>query len=100
MKHKNKFLNTTIGKKFLMDHMRRFLENLKNWGFSPEVVVTDGSPLYPNLLAELWPEARHQLCIFHVMQDVNDHVLDAVKRMRRELARRGNRGRRRRRGRL
>ena len=81
------------------DHMRRFLANLKTWGFSPEVVITDGSPLYPTVLAELWPHARHQLCIFHVMQDITDHVLDAVKRMRREMARRGKRGRRRKRGR-
>ena len=41
------------------DHMRRFLKNLKAWGLSPEVVVTDGSDLYPTLLAELWPQARH-----------------------------------------
>ena len=81
------------------DHLRRFLLNLKNRGLSPQVVVTDGSPLYPKLLAELWPAARHQLCIFHVLQDINDHVLDAVKRMRREMSRRGNRGRRRQRGR-
>jgi len=81
------------------DHMRRFLKNLKTWGFSPEIVITDGSNLYPAVLAQLWPDARHQLCIFHVMQDVSGHVLDAIKRMRRELARRGNRGRKRRRGR-
>jgi transposase-like protein len=80
-------------------HMGRFLENLKRHGFSPEVVITDGSDLYPALLAELWPQARHQLCVFHVQQDINDHVLDALKRMRREMARRGNRGRRRKRGR-
>ena len=29
------------------DHMRRFLRNLKTWGLNPEVVVTDGSNLYP-----------------------------------------------------
>lgn len=81
------------------DHMRRFLGNLKSWGFSPEVVITDGSGLYPKLIAELWPEARHQLCIFHVMQDITKEILNAVKRLRRELARRGNRGRRRGRGR-
>src|SRR3954449_2576828 len=50
------------------DHMRRFLKNLKAWGLSPEVVVTDGSNLYPELLAELWPEARHQLCVFHTVR--------------------------------
>jgi transposase-like protein len=80
-------------------HMRRFLENLRRHGFSPEVVITDGSDLYPAVLAELWPTARHQLCVFHIQQDINDHVLDAVKRLRRELSRRGNRGRRRKRGR-
>jgi transposase-like protein len=80
-------------------HMRRFLENLKRHGLSPEVMITDGSDLYPALLAELWPDARHQLCVFHVVQDINQHVLDALKRLRRELSRRGNRGRRRKRGR-
>jgi len=81
------------------DHMRRFLKNLKTCGFSPEIVITDGSNLYPAVLAELWPEARHQLCIFHVMQDITNQVLDAVKRLRREIARRGKRGRKRGRGR-
>jgi hypothetical protein len=45
-------------------HMQRFLRNLKAWGLSPEVVITDGSNLYPAVLAELWPGARHQLCVF------------------------------------
>jgi ribosomal protein S13 len=80
-------------------HMRRFLKNLKAWGLRPRVVITDGSPLYPELLAELWPAAEHQLCVFHVMQDLNDKILDAVKRLRRAQSRRGNRGRKRRRGR-
>jgi len=81
------------------DHMRRFLANLKRHGFEPRVVVTDGSSLYPTLLAELWPKAEHQLCVFHVLQDVNAYVLDAVKRLRREMKRRGQRGRKRRPGR-
>jgi len=75
------------------DHMRRFLNNLKNWGFSPKVVVTDGSNLYPALLAELWPEARHQLCVFHVIKDINDCVMDALRRLRRRLAGRSKRKR-------
>jgi hypothetical protein len=75
------------------DHMRRFLNNLKNWGFSPKVVVTDGSSLYPALLAELWPEARHQLCVFHVIKDINDCVFDALRRLRRQLANQSKRKR-------
>lgn len=80
-------------------HMRRFLQNLKNHGLEPKVVVTDGSPLYPKVLLELWPSAEHQLCVFHVMQDLNDKILDAVKRLRRVRSRRGSRGRKRKRGR-
>jgi hypothetical protein len=78
-------------------HMRRFLNNLKTHGFSPKVVVTDGSNLYPAVLAELWPEARHQLCVFHVLKDINTHVFDALRRLRRRHAATG--GRKRRRGR-
>lgn len=81
------------------EHMQRFLGNLQRHGLMPHVVVTDRSPLYPTLLPTLWPDAEHQLCVFHVMQDINDLVLDAVRRLRRKLAGRGNRGRRRRRGR-
>jgi hypothetical protein len=77
------------------DHMRRFLANLRNHGFLPEVVITDGSNLYPNVLAEIWPAARHQLCVFHVIKDINEHVLDALKEMRRKHARAGKRKRRR-----
>jgi hypothetical protein len=81
------------------DHMRRFLKNLKTWGLEPKVVVTDGSNLYPNVLAELWPAARHQLCVFHLLKDIDDLILQAVRRLARAMRRRGNAGRRRKRGR-
>ncbi len=81
------------------EHMRRFLHNLARWGLRPEVVVSDGSSLYPELLAEVWPGARHQLCVFHLLRDVLDKVLAAVRRLRRAKARRGRAGRKRRRGR-
>ena len=80
-------------------HMRQFLRMLQHWGFDPQVVVTDGSNLYPAVLAEVWPAAQHQLCVFHVLQDVTKKVLDAVRRLRRQQSRRGNGGRKRRRGR-
>jgi len=72
---------------------------LQHWGFTPRVVVTDGSNLYPAVLAEVWPQAKHQLCVFHVLQDVTKKVLDGVRRLRRQQARRGQAGRKRRRGR-
>ena len=81
------------------DHMGRFLRNLARWGLRPEVVVSDGSNLYPELLAEIWPNAKHQLCVFHLLRDVLAKVLDAVRRLRQAQARRGRAGRQRRRGR-
>jgi Transposase len=80
-------------------HMRHFLKNLKNGGLTPRVVVTDGSSLYPAVLAELWPDARHQLCVFHVLKDINDLIVASVRRLAGALARRGNAGRKRARGR-
>jgi hypothetical protein len=81
------------------EHLGRFLRNLKRSGLKVRVVVTDGSALYPDLVAELWPQAEHQLCVFHVMQDLNKLILDALRRLRRGLSRQGCKGRRRRRGR-
>src|ERR1700730_5622320 len=80
-------------------HMRRFLQNLKNWRLNPKVVVTDGSNLYPAVLGELWSDADHQLCVFHVIKDLNKLVLDAVRRMRTAMGRRGKAGRKKKRGR-
>jgi transposase-like protein len=80
-------------------HMRRFLKNLKAWGLSPRVVVTDGSNLYPAVLAELWPGADHQLCVFHVIKEINKLILDAVRRLRTAMSRRGQAGRKKKRGR-
>jgi transposase-like protein len=80
-------------------HMRRFLNNLVIWGLNPKVVVTDGSNLYPAVLAELWPDADHQLCVFHVIKDINELILGAVRRLRTAMGRRGKAGRKKRRGR-
>jgi transposase-like protein len=81
------------------DHMRRFLRNLQTWGLRPRVVVTDGSNLYPAVLAEVWPEADHQLCVFHVVKEINKRILDAVRRLRTAMRRRGQAGRKKKRGR-
>jgi hypothetical protein len=79
--------------------MRRSLKDLKARGLSPEVVVTDGSNLYPELLAELWSDADHQLCVFHALKMINGLILDAVWRLKAAMARRGKAGRKKKRGR-
>ncbi len=70
-----------------------FSEKSQNWGLNPRVVVTDGSNLYPAAIAELWSEADHQLCVFHVIKDINKRILDAVRRMQKAMSRRGKGGR-------
>src|SRR4051794_5946001 len=80
-------------------HMERFLKNLQTWGLNPQVVVTDGSNLYPSVLATLWPDAEHQLCVFHIIKDINKLVLKAVRRLRTAMGRRGKAGRKKKRGR-
>jgi hypothetical protein len=67
------------------EHMRRFLRNLKNRGFSPHTVVSDRSHLYPASIASVWPAAKHQLCVFHVIAEINKLILDEARRVRREL---------------
>ena len=48
-------------------------------------ITTDGSPLYPAVLQEVFPEARHQVCQFHVLQEITKSVLHAVAKVRKQL---------------
>jgi hypothetical protein len=46
------------------DHLRRFLHNLARWELRPEVVVSDGSHLYPSLSGpDLAPGPAPTLCL-------------------------------------
>jgi hypothetical protein len=49
-------------------------------------ITTDGSSLYPKVLAELWPEVPHQICVFHVLKEITKAVLHALAKLRKELA--------------
>lgn len=48
-------------------------------------MISDRSHLYPSTLAVVWPEAAHQLCVFHVIAEINKSVLGAVRDCRRSL---------------
>jgi len=48
-------------------------------------ITTDGSSLYPVVIKDLFPEARHQVCEFHVLQEITKAVLHAVAKVRKEL---------------
>lgn len=81
------------------DHMDAFLQTLKDRGLDARVVITDGSPLYKDALQRYWAEVEHQLCVFHVIKDVNKLILDGVRAIKNRLKRQGNKGRKKRRGR-
>jgi hypothetical protein len=49
-------------------------------------MTTEGSPLYPTPLAEVFSGVPHQLCQCHVVQDIVQAVVKAVARERKRLA--------------
>ncbi len=64
---------------------RRFQSILKARGLTLLGVTTDGSPLYPAPIAEIFGNVAHQVCEFHVIAELTKAVLKAVSRVRREL---------------
>jgi Transposase len=71
------------------DDVRAFLGEFKGQldrrGRGVLGVTTDGSSLYPKVLKELWPEARHQVCAFHVLKEITKAVLRALAKLRKEM---------------
>ena len=62
-----------------------FKAQLDRRGKSVAGVTTDGSPLYPKALKELWPAVPHQVCEFHVIKEINKAVLHALAAMRKKM---------------
>ena len=48
-------------------------------------ITTDGSSLDPLVLKELWPDARHQSCAFHVLKEITKAVRHALAVLRKEM---------------
>lgn len=69
--------------------IRRFLERLKTHVQARQKrvlgVTTDGSQLYPEALAAIFPGVPHQVCEFHVIAELTKAILKAVTQIRREL---------------
>ena len=62
-----------------------FKAHLDARGLKVQGVTTDGSTLYPDVLRELFPDAAHQVCQFHVLKEITKAVLHAVAKVRKEL---------------
>jgi transposase len=61
-----------------------FLLRLRQAGIEPDQVLTDGSPLYPGTLREVWPAAAHQLCLFHESRLVTGEIYKAMATLRKK----------------
>lgn len=76
--------------------LRRFRGELDRRQLTLYGVTTDGSALYPEPLAEVFPGVAHQVCEFHILKEINRQVLKAVATVRRQLQQtlpKGKRGR-------
>jgi transposase len=65
--------------------MEHFLLHLKNIGIEPVEVITDGSSLYPSVIAQVWPKVAHQLCLFHETRHVTKAAMKAINAIRKNL---------------
>ena len=65
--------------------LQGFLEKLKEMGIDPLVVITDMWEAYRTALAEVFPDAAHQLCVFHVIKNVMKHTYKVMLAYRRGL---------------
>jgi hypothetical protein len=63
----------------------QFKAQLDARGLTVVGITTDGSPLYPVVIKDLFPAARHQVCEFHVLKEITKAVLRAVAKVRKEL---------------
>jgi len=72
------------------DDIRRFLGRLKEAitarGGTVRGITTDGSPLYPEPLAEIFPDVPHQVCESHILKELTKAVLHVAARIRKQLA--------------
>ena len=64
---------------------QRFQNALQARGLRLQGITTDGSPLYPKPITNVFGAIRHQICQFHVIAELNKAVLKAVAKVRRQL---------------
>jgi len=52
------------------NYCRLFLLELKHLGYAPGVIITDGWDAYVRAISEVFPQAEHLLCRFHVLRSL------------------------------
>jgi len=62
-----------------------FKQMLDSRGLAVKGITTDGSPLYPEAIAEIFGQIEHQSCQFHIIKEINKDIIKAVAQVRRQL---------------
>ena len=68
------------------EELKKFLLHLKSIGVTPEVLIADGSNLYAAVPQEVWPDIKIQLCIFHVIRNCQEDILDGIRAYYRSIS--------------
>ena len=70
--------------------IRRFFQRLKDAIVARAGVLrgitTDGSPLYPEPISDVFGSVPHQLCEFHILKELTKAVLRVLARLRKQIA--------------
>ena len=64
---------------------RCFKQMLDARGLTLKGITTDGSPLHPDPIANVFGEVKHQSCQFHIISELTKDILKVVTQVRRQL---------------
>ena len=64
---------------------KRFKGVLEDRELAMKGITTDGSPLYPDPIAKVFGKVKHQICRFHILQEITKAIIKAVAKVRKEL---------------
>jgi len=69
----------------IMRFFRRFKQMVDAHELTLKDITTDGSPLYPEPIAEVFCKVKHQSCQFHVIKEITRNILKVVTQVSRQL---------------
>ncbi len=64
---------------------RRFKQMLDARDLTLKGITTDGSPLYPDPITDVFGKIKHQSCQFHIIKEITKDILKAVTQVRKKL---------------
>ena len=86
----NRLCYEVLGHDPIKEDIKRFFGRFKQMldarSLTLKGITTDGSPLYPEAIVEIFgKEVKHQSCQFHVIKEINKDIIKAVATVRRQL---------------